>query len=232
MRRFAYLFFIVAIGMPGAGLARDGLYVGLSLGGSFLSSKRTLFWDQDALADIYFAENSSQSGSGFDDQVFVGWRGRSGSLMFGGECQIGCGGQKQKFQGINPNDPDNLFKSDLSEKLHLSLLGVVGSHLGGVNLLFKLGFIGAQIQHDYQELDAGIVTDSNQNTMFSPALGVGLTLEKPLGKKFAVRLDYMCSFHKAIDASVRNGADDTTVVQKANSLRNQSVMLSLVLSLA
>ena len=232
MRKLVNLLFIGAMLVPAAAQAQDGLYVGLGVGWSFLSEKRTLYWDQDTFVDIYFANNKSQSGSGFDDQVIVGWRSSSGFLIFGGEGQIGYGGQKQKFEGVNPNDPDNLFKSDLSEKLHLSLLGVVGTQLGGINLIFKAGFVGAQIQHDYQELDAGSVTDSNKTTKFSPALGVGFTLEQPLSKELALCLDYSCAFHKTVDASVRNSADDTTVVQKASSLRNQSVMLSVVWSLA
>ena len=50
----------------------DGVYVGGVVGASLLSAKRTLWWDVDGLSNSYFAENLSKSGSGFDNQIFVG----------------------------------------------------------------------------------------------------------------------------------------------------------------
>ena len=48
MRKLVNLLFIGAMLVPAAAQAQDGLYVGLGVGWSFLSEKRTLYWDTAA----------------------------------------------------------------------------------------------------------------------------------------------------------------------------------------
>lgn len=199
------------------------------LAGSFLSAKRTVGFKDDAITIAeYCSENELKSGSGFDNQIFWGWRGVLDSILWGGECQLGYGLQVQKVQGSVSGMPDVSVVSKLSERLHVGVLGLVGGSVSSWGMFFKFGFVGAQITHDFQAIQDGDVMEEHKKNSFSPGLSVGLTVEKPLNDRLVLRLDYAYTFHRKVVLDTRNTDDDTTIIQHTNSLRNQSMMVSAV----
>ena len=89
--------------------ARDGFYLGMGIGANVLETKRTLYWDQDTLANIHFAEEKSTSLSGSGADFLIGWRGSSGLFLYGVEGNAGYAPQEDTFKGRNPDDADNFF---------------------------------------------------------------------------------------------------------------------------
>ena len=228
MRSLVFSLFIIPP-MVAHGFSWNGFYLGGGVGASFLSAKRTVGFKDDAITVTeYFSENESKSGSGFDNQFVAGWRSATGSVLWGGECQLGYGLQEQKTQGSVPGMPDTSVVSKLSEKLHIALFGLVGKEISGWAVLFKFGSVGARFTHDFQTIQDGDVTEEQKVNSFSPGLSVGLAVEKPITDRWALRLDYTCAFHRKVMLNTRNSDDDTTIIQNANSLRNQSVMISAI----
>ena len=208
-------------------LAHLGPYVGLSLGWSSMSGKRTFAWVNQVggAPDYYFFKDDKQFGSGVDNNILLGFRSICWPLLWGIEGTVGTG--YQKIQYHHHRISSCFVISDVSEKWHASLSGLLGYDWDGWAVFGKMGVVDAKIEHFYQEQDPGRTKYDPPVYKVSPALGVGVLVEKAISSQLALRLDYTCAFHGAIKERFRDKRDEADVIQNLDSFRNQSIMFSL-----
>lgn len=223
-------FIMLAVLSPFGGwarLAHIGPYAGLSLGWSFMSANRTFAWTNSGPYSHRFLENAPQSTSGFDNNLFLGWRFICWPLLWGVEGNIGSGCQKMEYHHKGPFSADCFVVSDMSEQWHGGIYGLAGYDLDGWGLFAKLGVSGSRVRHFYQEQDPGRTLYDPPVFQFSPALGIGFLVEKAVTSQLALRLDYTCAFHRPVHEHFRDKRDDGDIVQNLDRFRNQSIMLSV-----